>query len=110
MFKEVAETEDQKAEDIYFSKVLCSFQQYSVFALSANQKRRQDWEKIPERHRQMLPAYAGLWFNIWYFSYFVDKLNAVDERIRLNQQFLDMVTEGLEYLYDPSVARASESI
>ena len=59
MFKEVAETDDQKAEEIYFSKVLCSFQQYSTFALSTNQKRRQDWEKIPQRHRDMLPSYTG---------------------------------------------------
>ncbi|KAJ3099775.1 Chromodomain-helicase-DNA-binding protein 1-like [Phlyctochytrium planicorne] len=73
--------EDRVSEEKAYNKVLRSFKGYRQHALQMNEKRRRDFEKIPERHRNMVPEYHR-------------RLAMVDQRILTNAGFLESLLEG----------------
>jgi hypothetical protein len=68
--------EEHELEEKHYLRVLKSFTQYRFHSLATNSKRRNDFESIPPRHRDLIK------------SAHIAKLNAIDMRINKNTAFI----------------------
>ncbi|KAH7908543.1 N2227-like protein-domain-containing protein, partial [Hygrophoropsis aurantiaca] len=76
---------DIEEEQIHFTNVVTTFQQYAQYSLAANNRRRKDLYTLPPNDKKLLD-------NIGYR----EKLNAVDKAILVNAEFLKQIVANPE--------------
>jgi len=81
---------DRIEEEKHLRNVLNTFLHYEVYALNMNNKKKCDYRKLPEHHKLLFPDT-------------LKKLNAVDEYIKVNSNFIKlMIQDYVPYDSDPN--------
>jgi len=71
---------DRIEEEKHLRNVLNTFLHYEVYALNMNNKKKCDYRKLPEHHKLLFPDT-------------LKKLNAVDEYIKVNSNFIKLMIQ-----------------
>jgi len=81
---------DRIEEEKHLRNVLNTFLQYEAYAQNMNNKKKNDYKRLPEHHKKLFP-------NI------MNKLNNIDELIKVNSNFIKlMIQDYVPYDSDPN--------
>ncbi|KZS96886.1 N2227-domain-containing protein [Sistotremastrum niveocremeum HHB9708] len=86
-------TSEEIEEQIAFSNVVATFEQYESYALSANHRRRKDYYRLPKADQEYLEKLG-----------YKKKLSAVDDAIHENALFLRKIVA------DPAIFAATQDV